>query len=557
MKKFKDFGIFFKIMAIPVSTSVVLIMSMIFILVPFIHQLIMKEKQANVTNLVQEAISVVASYQKQVDAGKLTMEEAQKEAAERIAAIRYNEQDYIWINDLTLRMIMHPVKPELNGTDQSASKDSDGKLLFVEFAKVCKEKGKGLVEYKWPKPGAAKPLPKLSYVELYQPWGWIVGTGVYIDDVSAQIQKIVIMVSLFLFMLMICGFLAAFFIARSITAPASVLVSQALQVARGELDVQIVRSSEDEIGQLASSFTTMTESLRTLIHDIIDGVHNLTSSSSDLDNVSRQLLAGAHNMAERSSAATHATEEMSSNVQSVAAAMEQSSCNINMVAAASEEMTSTISMISHNADKARAISEGAVTQSQLASQKMAVLGQSALKIGKVTETITEISEQTNLLALNATIEAARAGEAGKGFAVVANEIKELARQTAAATVDIRSQIKEMQMTTSMTVADIENVSAVIAEIHDVVNGIASAVEEQSAASSEIASNISQASQGIAEVNVNVAQSTVVIADITQDISGIHQQSGQVEEGSRKVQSSAQGLSELARQLEALVKKFKI
>ncbi len=176
---------------------------------------------------------------------------------------------------------------------------------------------------------------------------------------------------------------------------------------------------------------------------------------------------------------------------------------------------------------------------------MAALGESARKIGRVTETITEISEQTNLLALNATIEVARAGEAGKGFAVVANEIKELAKQTAAATVDIKNQISEMQGTTTSTVADIEKISEVIVEINNVINGIVTSVEEQSAASSEIASNISQASQGIAEVNENVAQSTVVIADITRDVAGINQLSNQVGQGSSQVQASAQGLADLA------------
>jgi methyl-accepting chemotaxis protein len=248
---------------------------------------------------------------------------------------------------------------------------------------------------------------------------------------------------------------------------------------------------------------------------------------------------------------------MSVNIQSVSAAMEQSSSNVNMVASSVEEMTTTVTEIAQSAEKARAISEGAVKQSQLASDKMIVLGESARKIGRVTEAITEISEQTNLLALNATIEAARAGEAGKGFAVVANEIKELARQTAAATIDIKNQISEMQTTTTTTVEDIGKISAVIIEINNVINGIATAVEEQSAASNEIADNISQASQGIAEVNENVAQSTVVIADITRDVAGINQQSIQVGESSGQVQLSAQGLAALAVQLEKMVNKFKV
>ena len=557
IKAYKDWSIFSKIMSLSLLTLLVLVLATMFGLVPFIRELIMTEKQATVSNLVQEAISVVASYEKQVDAGTLAKEDAQKQAVERIAAIRYNEKDYIWINDLTPRMIMHPIKPEMNGKDLNENKDPNGKFLFMEMVKVCKDKGKGFVEYAWAKPGNSKPVPKISYVELYPSWGWIVGTGVYIDDVDTQMQKIVLGIGMALCILTALAIMLALFIARSITVPASVLVNQTAQVAKGELDIQIVCSSNDEIGQLAYSFKIMTENLRAIIMDIVSGVDELTSSSNDLAAASKQISSSARDTADKSSSVAAATEEMSTNVQSVAAAMEQSSCNVNMVASASEEMTSTINEIAQNAEKARSISEEAVKQSRLTSEKMADLGESAMKIGKVTETITEISEQTNLLALNATIEAARAGEAGKGFAVVANEIKELARQTASATVDIKNQINEMQATTSTTIADIEKISAVISEIHNVINGIATAVEEQSAASTEIANNISQASQGIAEVNENVAQSTVVIADITRDIAGINQQSAQVGEGSGQVQSSAHGLAELATQLENLVKKFKV
>jgi methyl-accepting chemotaxis protein len=248
---------------------------------------------------------------------------------------------------------------------------------------------------------------------------------------------------------------------------------------------------------------------------------------------------------------------MSSNIQSVSAAMEQSSASVHMVASATEEMTVTINEIAQSAEKARSISDGAVNQSRFVSEKMALLSESARKIGRVTETITEISDQTNLLALNATIEAARAGDAGKGFAVVANEIKELARQTAAATVDIKNQIGEMQSTTATTVADIVNISEVIAEINNVINGIATAVEEQSTASNEIAGNVSQASLGIAEVNVNVAQSTMVITNITRDITDINQQSNDVGACCDQLLLSAQEVAELAVQLENLVKRFKV
>nr|WP_321468174.1 methyl-accepting chemotaxis protein [uncultured Desulfobulbus sp.] len=354
--------------------------------------------------------------------------------------------------------------------------------------------------------------------------------------------------------------LLAFLIVRSITVPIYTCAAFMQMMAQNDFSMDVpeqFRGRRDEFGALANANQAMVNNTRQLLKDTMEGVQMVATSSNDLAAVSRQLTAAAKDTADKSGSVAAATEEVSTNMQSVSAAMEQSTSNVNMVASSTEEMTSTVGEIAQSAEKARAITEGAVTQSRLTSEKMTDLGEAARKIGRVTETITEISEQTNLLALNATIEAARAGDAGKGFAVVANEIKELARQTAEATIDIKSQIGEMQTTTSTTVEDIEKISTIIVEINSVINGIATAVEEQSAATNEIAGNIAQASQGIAEVNENVAQSTVVITDITSDIASINQQSAQVGDGSGQVQNSAQGLAQLAAELEQLVKQFKV
>ncbi len=376
-------------------------------------------------------------------------------------------------------------------------------------------------------------------------------------EANAAANRAETMIVVLMLVAFVVGAIAALLIIRSITGPVALTVQLAETMAKGDLTAKLDIDQKDEIGVMATSMNGTLGQLRTMISEIIVGINTLSNSSTDLAAVSRQLSSSAHETAQKSGTVATAAEEMSSNIHSVSAAMEQSSSNVSLVATATEEMTATVNEISQSAEKAREVSEKAVKQSQATSEKITALGESARKVGKVTEAITEISEQTNLLALNATIEAARAGEAGKGFAVVANEIKELARQTAAATVDIKSQISDMQTNTSSTIGDIEEITAVILEINNVINGIATAVVEQSAATNEIAGNISQASQGIMEVNESVAQSTVVIAEITQNIAEINQEATQVGESSSQVQASAQGLSDLAGQLQALMKKFKV
>ena len=377
------------------------------------------------------------------------------------------------------------------------------------------------------------------------------------SSLTASSQTAIRFTELTALIALILGAGFAFFLTRAITGPVRKTAAFAEVMANGDFTTQLDVNQGDEIGMMAKSLNGMVGQLGSMIRDVIQGVNSLTHSSNDLAAVSRQLSAAAKDTADKSVSVASASEEMSTNVQSVSAAMEQSASNVNMIASSTEEMTATVNEIAESAEKARVITDSAVRQSQETTEKMNALGQSAQKIGKVTETITEISEQTNLLALNATIEAARAGEAGKGFAVVANEIKELARQTAEATIDIKDQINEMQTTTSSTIGDIAKISEVIVEINSVINAIATAVEEQSAATGEIAGNIAQASAGIAEVNENVAQSTVVVSDITRDVALISQQSNQVGDGSNQVQTNAQNLAALAQQLEQMVKKFKV
>lgn len=325
----------------------------------------------------------------------------------------------------------------------------------------------------------------------------------------------------------------------------------------GDLTKRLPVTSRDEVGELAILFNVFIEKLQSLIKDISVGVQILATSSIELSSISTHMNQGIKTVSEKSEAVATASEEMTSNIHSVAAAMEESAANTNMLATASEEMSSTINEIARNAEKARDISDQASKKASSASENIDRLGVAAKSIGKVIETITDISEQVNLLALNATIEAARAGEAGKGFAVVANEIKELARQTADATQHIREKVEGIQGTTTITVAEIIEITGVIAEVNEVVTTIAAAVEEQSAATTEIAGNVAQVSTGIQEVNVNVNQSSSAVSEISKDIADVNGSMTEMSAISSQVDISASELSKLSEQLKAMVDQFKV
>jgi methyl-accepting chemotaxis protein len=352
---------------------------------------------------------------------------------------------------------------------------------------------------------------------------------------------------------------AFFFFAAGIIKPIRNVARGLRDIAEGEGDLtrRLELKKKDEIGELARWFNTFIEKLQRLIKDIAQNTETLTSASAELSAISRQMSSGAEQASAKTDSVSSAAKAMNDNMGSIAATMEQTSTNVGIVSSSAEEMASTINEIARNSEKARGITGGAVTLSKSSSDRVEALGKAANEISKVTETITEISEQTNLLALNATIEAARAGEAGKGFAVVANEIKELAKQTAEATNEIRKRIQGIQDSISGTITDIEQVPKVINDVNEIVSTIATAVEEQAVTTKEIAANVAQASEGIQEVTKNVTQSSTVTGEIAGDISEVNRATGEMANSSSQVSMSAGELSKVAERLKFLVDQFKV
>ncbi len=356
---------------------------------------------------------------------------------------------------------------------------------------------------------------------------------------------------------LLAAFAISFLLIRSIRGPLDQAVVFSEKLANGDLTAKLDIDRQDEIGVLIASLNKMGHNLRHMFQDIDGGVKTLGEASQTLSAISQEMAAGAEQTSSRANAVAVASEEMSTNMNSIAAAVEQASTNVSIVASSAGEMTTTIGNIAKNTEKASHITQEAVDEANEASEAVNALGKAAQQIGAVTETITEISEQTNLLALNATIEAARAGDAGKGFAVVANEIKELARQTAEATGEIKRRIESIQSSTEGTVSQIGQISKVVHEVNKIVSGIAMAVEEQTITTNEISENVRQASQGIAEVTENVSQSSSVSGEVAKDIAEVSQAAEAITGSGAQVNQSASQLEGLADQLQQMVARFKI
>jgi len=312
-------------------------------------------------------------------------------------------------------------------------------------------------------------------------------------------------------------------------------------------------SEAEELAQARLNQTS--DNLRAMIGDIAASVKALATTSTEISLNSGKMTDGSRHASGRVHVVADATGEMVLTVTSVAAGMEQATVNLTNVAAATEQMTVTIGAIVDSSEKARHVTAEATKQSTHITHQMRHLAEAAQEIGKITETIKEISAQTNLLALNATIEAARAGAAGKGFSVVASEIKALAQQTAVATEDIKKRIDTLQTSTADGMVEIEKVSEVIREVTEIVSSIAVAIDAQSNVTKTIARNIAEASTGVKDANQRVSQVAQVSNSIAREIASVGTVAGELALGSDQVLASSGEISHVAEHLNLAMSKF--
>ncbi|PMG46849.1 chemotaxis protein [Vibrio lentus] len=538
--KLSNLSIKSKLVSIVILSVVLLVMASTFNLMQQ-RASSMEERQDKLSAQVETAVSLAQHYYDQRNV--LGEETAKKQALQAIETLRYDSTNYFWILNQQLNIISHPLKPELNGKNAGNLRDGAGKHHWREMVTISQTaQQKGFLDYQWKSPnGELK--DKISYVQLFPEWNWVLGSGILVADIQDAFYALAIKEGMVAVVLSGLLFAMGYAISNNILVPLNKLIDNTHKIADGDLRVRMNMTRKDELGDMSQQIDTMLDKLQSTLRTANQSADLSSNMASHIAQASEEAATSVNSQHAQLELLSTAMTEMSATISDVAVNAENTAASTNKVVDHANQNDKNMQVTSKTISQ---VSENISTANELVRD----LQSGVSEISQVVSVIRDVSEQTNLLALNAAIEAARAGEQGRGFAVVADEVRNLASRTQNSTNEVQSTIEKLTQQAERTFKAMQSSNEKVD--HSVV-----ASNETRQQLDVIVNELHNANDMVAQIAAASEQQSTVATEMSESVTGIHLAANEVLQASQSLAEDSQKMANTTEHLTDQLKYFKV